>query len=318
MNGPAKFKGIANFQSADMTWQKNDEDKGKVFLAHFLAQIGQKDMSTYADVKGAISEMCKSHTIGEEAVVTSEDIHATLKRSKNTAPGPDGIRYGDIAKLTDAEIDELTQVFNTSIESGHVNEDWLHSYLIPLPKPGKDKKKIQGYRIITMQNTIGKLLEKIIAKKVSCHLERLHLLPPTLGGYRPNRETWANAAVFAQDVFEGFQSGTETCAAAIDLEDAYNRVPLDFLIHRLMELQLSPFLINWIASNLLQRRVVLKCGSWASQPSTINPGLPQGSPLSPVLFNVYTLSITGDCKIQGGRTLSYADDILVYSQGRDR
>ena len=37
MNGPAKFKGIANFQSADMTWQKNDEDKGKAFLAHFLA-----------------------------------------------------------------------------------------------------------------------------------------------------------------------------------------------------------------------------------------------------------------------------------------
>ena len=63
---------------------------------------------------------------------------------------------------------------------------------------------------------------------------------------------------------------------------------------------------------------MLKCGSWALQPYTINPGLPQGSPLSPVLFNVYTLSITGECEIQGGRTLSYADDILVYSQGRDR
>ena len=109
----------------------------------------------------------------------------------------------------------------------------------------------------------------------------------------------------------------ETCAAAIDLEDAYNRVPLDFLMTIMLQLQVSPFIVRWIVSALFQGQVVLKCGSWSSAPTVISPELPQGSSLSPVLFNVYTVQITS-CQIaRPGRTMSYADDILVHRQGRD-
>jgi hypothetical protein len=175
-------------------------------------------------------------------------------------------------------LEELVGIYNSSIESATISEEWLHSYLIPLPKPGKDHTKIQWYRIITMQNTIGKLLEKIIARKISCQFERLHLLPSTLGGYRPHRETWGNAAVFAHDAYEGFHSGIETCAAAIDLEDAYNRVPFDYLMFQLLDLNISPFLLNWISVALFQRKVVLKCGSWTSEPITIHPVYPRVHP----------------------------------------
>jgi hypothetical protein len=145
--------------------------------------------------------------------------------------------------LSDGELNELVDIYNQSIKSATINEEWLHSYLVPLPKPAKDHKKIQGYHIITMQNTMGKLLEKVIARKLSCSFENLNLFPSTLGGYRPNRETWANVAVFTQDVYEGFQLGFETCAAAIDLEDAYNRVPLDYLMFQLANLGVSPFIV---------------------------------------------------------------------------
>lgn len=55
-----------------------------------------------------------------------------------------------------------------------------------------------------------------------------------------NRETWANAVVFAYDVYEGFHAETETCAAITDLEDAYNSVPLDLLMVQL-QLNISPY-----------------------------------------------------------------------------
>ena len=40
--------------------------------------------------------------------------------------------------------------------------------------------------------------------------------------------------------------------------------------------------------------------------------------MSPVLFNVYTMGITSNHLEGHRRTLSFADDVLVYSSGNDR
>lgn len=76
--------------------------------------------------------------------------------------------------------------------------------------------------------------------------------------YRPNRETWENAGFFVCDVYEGFNSRFEISAAAIDLEDAYNRDPLDVLMGHLLELKSIPFLLNCICAVLYQWKAVFK------------------------------------------------------------
>lgn len=48
----------------------------------------------------------------------------------------------------------------------------------------------------------------------------------------------------------------------------------------------------------------------------INPGLPQGLPLSPVLFNDYNERIKWEQITGKGRILSYVDDMWVYRQDR--
>lgn len=159
----------------------------------------------------------KHNEINEGSYVTVDEIRAALSEQKISALGPDGIRCKDMHSLMDGKIADLT-VFNNSIKNGTIEEDWLHSYLIPLPKTGKNHTRLQGYRIITMQITVRKLLEKIIVKKVLSHFEQFNLCPPGLCRYRPRREAWCNAGVLANDVFEGFHSQKEECEAAIDLE----------------------------------------------------------------------------------------------------
>ena len=169
-----------------------------------------------------------------------------------------------------------------------------------------------------MQNTVGKLLEKIVAKRLANQLEEDSLLPSTLGSYRSGKDTWANAAVLASDVFDAFERKEETLVVALDLEDAYNRVDYAILMRTLVNMKIDPYITLWIGKALLKRKVALRVGPWASDVKTITPGLPQGSALSPVLFNVYTVGITSNQLEAPGRTLSFADDVLVYRHGKDR
>ena len=61
-----------------------------------------------------------------------------------------------------------------------------------------------------MHKTVGKLLEKMVASRLTRQLEQKKVVPPTLGSYRSGKDTWMNAAVLASDVYDGFERKEET------------------------------------------------------------------------------------------------------------
>ena len=102
---------------------------------------------------------------------------------------------------------------------------------------------------------------------------------------------------------------------ALDLEDAYNRVRLPLFADKMLHLGLPTMCIRWVLAALNQRRVIMKHGEWRSDWSTISTGLPQGSPLSPVLFNIYTLDLA---RLDRPNVTinTFADDIIIYTSGK--
>lgn len=316
MNRQQTTTSIPDFTTENNKWAKTDAEKGEALFQRYLQQTDQRNEAERLDILNGLRTQ-----FGDclpAIAITPEMLEAALKRSADTAPGPDGVRYSHMGTLEPRDMAELAERLDSSLKEGAIPEDWLHSHLAPIPKPGKDHSKIAGYRIITMQNTVGKLLEGIVARHISSQLETQKLLPSTLGSYRPRKDTWMNASVLAADVYEGFERGYETLVAALDLEDAYNRVPFEIIMRTLANMDIDPAITIWTGVALLKRTVSLRVGAWASQPTAITPGLPQGSALSPVLFNVYTIGITSNQLEGPGRTLSFADDVLVYRQGKDR
>ena len=316
MKNKRKSRTIPDFQKEDNIWVRSDEEKGRALFDRYLQQTDQDNelerRTLMNDLQVRFSGQLSAISL------TPEDVKFYITHGKDTAPGPDGVRKSHLLQLDDGSISELARVYSTSLETSEIPTDWLDSHLAPVPKPEKDPSKIASYRIITMQNTVGKLPEKAVAHMLAAELEDKNVLPPTLGSYRRGKDTWMNAAVLASDVYDGFERGEETLVVALDLEDAYNRVQYDILMRTLVNIGITPALILWIGNAMLKRKVAMRIGTWASEACTITPGLPQGSALSPVLFNVYTVGITSNQLEGPGRTLTFADDGLVSRTGKCR
>ena len=131
------------------------------------------------------------------------------------------------------------------------------------------------------------------------------------------KNTWENATRFAYDFYEGFQRKEQTLAVAVDLEDAYNRVQFKLLMELLRQYGVSLTLTRWLAAALQERKVAMRLGNWMSTPQQLTMRLSQGSPLSPVLYNVYTKG-PADLNSNGlSQVLTLEDDGLIYKTASD-
>ena len=176
---------------------------------------------------------------------------------------------------------------------------------------------MNGYRILTMQNTTGKLMEWNVARKLAQDLERINVLPPNQGGYKVGITSWENAARFVYDVYEGSQRKEQTLAVALDLEDACKRVQFKLLMELHVQYGVSLTLTRRLVAALQERKVAMRLGIWISTPQQLTKGLPQGSPLSPVLYNINTKGLA-DLNNNGlSRVLTLVDDGLIYKTASD-
>ena len=88
----------------------------------------------------------------------------------------------DIKNLPEHDRTELYTIGQEIFDKGYIPEDWTDSFLRHTPKPGKGHHKLNEHCILTMQNTIGKLMEHTVARKLIRDLEDREIHPANQGG----------------------------------------------------------------------------------------------------------------------------------------
>ena len=109
--------------------------------------------------------------------------------------------------------------------------------------------------ILTMQNTVGKLMECFVARKLARDLKDREILSANRGvgvGGVQTRKMQLHLHIY--DMYKGFQRKEQsTVAVAINLKDTYNRVQLKLLMNLLIQYGVSLILTQWVAGALLER-----------------------------------------------------------------
>ena len=133
-------------------------------------------------------------------------------------------------------------------------------------------------------------------------------------GFRKHHGTSDTIFKFIGNILDNLNNKNHILAIFIDLKKAFDTLDHGILMDKILKLKLSPNLNRWINSYLSNRSQCTYINNIRSYTKPITHGVPQGSILGPLLFNLYINDVT---KIVGKNILLYADDSVIYNSSND-
>ena len=186
--------------------------------------------------------------------------------------------------------------------------------LVPLLKNASlDSSSLKSYRPVSNLAFIGKVIEKVVQKRLEKHLQENNLDIPLQSAYKKNHSTETLLIRIVSDLLIASDEKKATVVMLLDLSAAFDTVDHDKLLSILRkEIGVCGVALKWFGSYLKGRCQKVKIGTYESAEITIKFGVPQGSVLGPILFNIYIRSIYGTVKSAKFNIHGFADDHQVY------
>lgn len=249
--------------------------------------------------------------------ITIPEIERAIRRaSPNKAPGADGITNGILHQTLDILLPSLCTLFNASLQQGYCPKHFKDTVTVVLRKPGKDDyTQPKAYRPIALLNTLGKALEAIFANRLAYLADVHQLLPSRHTGGRRLASTEHAIHFLLQRIHQAWSEGNVASLLLLDVSGAYDNVSRERLLHNLRKRQVSERIIRWIASFLSGRSTTLKLQEYTAPSAPIQTGIPQGSPISPILYLFYNADLIEACKTQETEAVGYIDHASIIAVG---
>ncbi|CAF2084855.1 unnamed protein product [Rotaria magnacalcarata] len=245
--------------------------------------------------------------------ITIEEVKYHIKQLRNSSAGPDNIHNRCLKNSSELLIQHLTKLFNQILKQGYIPTKWKTANIILIMKPKKDKQHPSSYRPISLLSCLGKLLEKIIKQRLMLELERRNILPEHQAGFRPGKSTIYNILRLERYAQNKLRFDRRHSAVILfDIKAAFDSVWHDGLIYKLNDLRLPKYIINYLTSFLKNRTASIEIENVLSRQFNLKSGTPQGSPLSPLLYIIYTADSMNDIPTHTEHGL-FADDTALWT-----
>ena len=186
---------------------------------------------------------------------------------------------------------------------------WKDANVTPIHKSGS-QHNINNYRPISLLSIASKILERFVHSTLLQECNNLAIFSDTQHGFLPGRSCLTNLLSTYNDLTTYVDGGIPCDLIFLDFSKAFDSVSHVNLINKLVSLNFSPSLVSWIQSYLYRRRQRICLRGSLSNWTAVTSGVPQGSALGPLLFNIYMSDLSN--KISSNHT-SYADDLKLFS-----
>lgn len=238
---------------------------------------------------------------------------AISRRPSKKACGIDDIPDIALKRAGDVVFKFLAVLINHCLNLSYFPRAWKVALMVPIPKPGGNPENCSDYRPISLLSPFGKILEMVIQQRIKRDIEDRNILRNCQFGFKPGHCTTHALACFTDYVSKGLNKKNGTLAVSLDFSKAFDRVWQQGIIYKLQSFGFSEHICSMVKSFLDGRHFMVKVGEKRSSQRQVLAGVPQGSILGPLLYNIYVSDIPGPP--QGGLLLMYADDVLIAFRG---
>jgi len=249
-----------------------------------------------------------------QTISVHEVEHLLHSTSTRTSMGPDELPAFLLKSLSPAFAPSITEILNLSLSTGVFPSSWKLANVTPIWKNKGSKSDPNNYRPISILPILSRIFEKIVASQLYYYCEMRDILPIQQFGFRKESSCEYALLHAANTWIEQIEAGNIVGALLVDLSKAFDSVPHQDLLTEMRKIGCSSPVIDWFSSYLSDRfqRVIVR--DVTTEWTPVTQGVPQGSGLSPLLFNIYVRDLP---RVSPTDTIQFADDVTHSAADRD-
>ena len=205
----------------------------------------------------------------------------------------------------------LTLIINQVLSIGQFSKNLKTAKVIPIHKTG-DKSLMKNYRPISILPVVSKIIENVMHTQLTDYFTLDKLFTSQQYSYRANRSTELAALELMDRNLDNMNRNLTPVNVYIDLSKAFDCLDHNILLSKLTFYELNDNAIRLLKNFLSDRdQLYVQFGNTKSQLHGISPGIPQGSVMGPLLFNI----VINDLNVATKKfdLIMYADDTTLIS-----
>ena len=277
------------------------DENNKLYLEHLKNQVLDNNMKKFEKINGA-----------DNIEFTIDELNEILNRKTSpSAGGKDRVTYYMIRALDPSSKIQLLKALNSQYEKNEIRQSWRNILVVPIPKANKPLDDYRNFRPIALISVFLKTINLMVKERLNKYINCMKILPPRTFAYRKH----FSAAMCINELFQNVSYlksiGNKVVVCVLDISSAYDCVQIVKLREILIKMKIPAQILNWICEFLSERNLCL-----GKDTVSVCNGLPQGSCLSPLLFNLYTAALH-NLEDSNTKIFQFADDFILLSHSRN-